>query len=977
LLKQLSLVCIEECQRQNLLSKNMPINKLMRCLYITCPLLGALTSTTLAQTVEEGVTDLPKTTGDATLSDTPNNLAESEQTSQNQTVSTWVAEPETTLTSETVKPEFALTLDTVSAPQPETKPTSDRDRAEPEFAPIPTTVLAPKPEILPTPEKVEPEFALSPTTTFVPDSKTVEDVTPSPHVESKASLLSQTTNPEPVPTSEIAENPPIRVLPRFGGNFTTGPGVGYSSSFGSIEGFVPLSQTLGSNLTFLEGRLLLSTEDSNLGCNLVLGHRVYNAEANRVLGGYIAFDNRSTGNSSFNQIGVGFESLGESWEVRGNAYVPVGNTRQLTAETISDLGISASDPFFQDNFLAVTRNQQQQLNRRFEAAMTGVDLEAGVKLASLGQTGALRGYAGLYYYDAPGRDEVLGWRTRLEARPTDTLRLGLALSNDATFGTNLVLSVGANFPGTRPRGLSQDEQVLARLGESPQRNANIVVDEQVEAELLTTQDTVFVTNPITGEPWRFRHVNLGVGTGNGTVETPMATVAKAIAIAQPNDIVYVQPGAAPAIPAFTIPDGVQVLSTAPVQGIETVELGNVQLPLSGAGVLPEVTGTVTLGNDTTLSGFALNAVPGAGIVGANISNVVIRENAIANSTAEGISLSNVSGQVAVTDNTISNSGREGFNLNNNLGQVDLVLAGNTITDNGALAADGDGVNVELRNDATGTFDLANNTITNNLGRGGIADGVDFKLFDNASGTANLTGNTISGNQLNGINLDLEATTSGTLNLTGNTITGNEAGGLDVLVSNDASGTFNLTGNTISNNQLRGVALAFADRTTGSINLTDNTISENQDDGVYLQLSDQAQLNANLSNNLIARNANNGIFTSTNGTAQFRFLSELNTITDNGFTGLSLTTLDSARTLAAIRANTLTGSNFSDLEVLTIAPGTTACLQPTNNTIGSLILDDSVGGPIQVEAGTLPTNNISTSDFTFWSGTTVSPGTCGF
>ncbi|MBD1804226.1 right-handed parallel beta-helix repeat-containing protein [Microcoleus sp. FACHB-SPT15] len=954
----------------------MPTNKLMRCLYITCPLLGALTSNAVAQTIEGAATDLPKTTGEATLSNTPDSLAESEQTSQNQAVSTWVAEPETTLTSETVKPEFALSPDIVSAPQPENNPTSDT--AQPEFTPIPATVLAPKSEIMSTPERVEPEFALSPIMTFAPDSKTVEDVTPSPDVESEASLLSQTTDPEPVlPTSETAQNPPIKVLPRFGGNFTTGSGVGYSSSFGSLEGFVPLSQTPGSNLTFLEGRLLLSTEDFNLGGNLVLGHRVYNAEANRVLGGYIAFDNRSTGNSSFNQVGVGFESLGESWEVRGNAYVPVGNTRQLTAETISDLGVSASDPFFQDNFLAVTRNQQQQLNRRFEAAMTGVDLEAGVKLASLGQTGPLRGYAGLYYYDAPDSDEVLGWRTRLEARPTDTLRLGLALSNDATFGTNLVVSVGANFPGTRPRGLSQDERVLARLGESPQRNANIVVDEQVESELLTMQDTVFVTNPFTGEPWRFQHVNLGLGTGNGTVETPTATVAEALAVAQPNDIVYVQPGTAPAIPAFTIPDGVQVLSTAPVQRIDTVELGNVQLPLSGAGALPEVTGTVTLGNDTTLSGFAVNAVPGAGIVGTNINNIVIRENAIANSTAEGISLSNVSAQVEVTDNTISNSGREGFNLNNNLGEVELVLAGNTITDNGALAADGDGVNVELRNDATGTFDLTNNTITNNLGRGGIADGVDFKLFDNASGTANLTDNTISGNQLNGINLDLEATTSGTLNLTGNTITGNESGGLDVLVSNDASGTFNLTGNTISNNKLRGVALAFADRTTGSINLTDNTISENQDDGVYLQLSDQAQLNANLSNNLIARNANNGIFTSTNGTAQLRFLSELNMITDNGFTGLSLITLDSARTLAAIRASTLTGSNFSDIEVLTIAPGTTACLQPTNNTIGSLILDDSVGGPIQVEAGTLPTNNISTSDFTFWSGTAVSPGTCGF
>jgi len=996
----------------------------MRCLYITCPLMGALTSTTVAQTVEGGVTDLPKTTGDAILSSEPEILAESEQTSQNQTVSTWVAEPETTLTSETGKPEFAFTPDTVSAPQPETQPTSDRgepefapirvtvlapkperisapekaepkfaftpdtvsapqpetqptsDTAEPEFATIPATVLAAKPEIISAPEKAEPEFALSSTTTFVPDSKTAEDITPSSHVESEASLLSQTTNPEPLPTSEVAQNPRIRVLPRFGGNFTTGPGVGYSSSFGSIEGFVPLSQTPGSNLTFLEGRLLLSTEDSNLGGNLVLGHRVYNAEANRVLGGYIGFDNRSTGNSSFNQVGVGFESLGESWEVRGNAYVPVGNSRQLTAEAISDLGVSASDPFFQDNFLAVTRNQQQQLNRRFEAAMTGVDLEAGVKLASLGQTGALRGYAGLYYYDAPGSDEVLGWRTRLEARPTDTLRLGLTLSNDATFGTNLVVSVGANFPGTSPRGLSQDERVLARLGESPQRNANIVVDEQVESELLTAQDTVFVTNPVTGEPWRFRHVNLGLGTGNGTVETPTATVAEALAIAQPNDIVYVQPRTASAIPAFTIPDGVQVLSTAPIQGIDTVELGNVQLPLSGAGVLPEVTGTVTLGNDTTVSGFAVNAVPGVGIVGANISNVVIRENAIANSTAEGISLNNVTGQVAITDNTINNSGREGFNLNNNSGQVELVLSGNTITDNGALAADGDGVNVELRNTASGTFDLADNIITNNSGRGGIADGVDFKLFDNASGTVNLTGNTISTNQLNGLNFDLEAATAATVNLAENTITENEAGGLDVLVSNDASGTFNLTGNTIFNNQLRGVALVFADRTAGTINLTNNTISENQDDGVFIQLSDQAQSSANFANNVIDRNANNGIFASTNGTAKLRFLSELNTITDNGSTGLSLITLDAAQTLAAIRSNILTGSNFSDLDVLTIAPSTITCLQPGNNTIGSLTLDDSVGGAIQVEAGTLPTNTITTSNTTFWSGTTVPSGTCG-
>ena len=49
------------------------------------------------------------------------------------------------------------------------------------------------------------------------------------------------------------------VTPRFGGEFTRGPGVGYQSSFGSIFGFVPLIQTPGENLFFLDAQLNLST----------------------------------------------------------------------------------------------------------------------------------------------------------------------------------------------------------------------------------------------------------------------------------------------------------------------------------------------------------------------------------------------------------------------------------------------------------------------------------------------------------------------------------------------------------------------------------------------------------------------------------------------------------------------------------------------------------------------------------------------
>ncbi|MBE9127253.1 MULTISPECIES: right-handed parallel beta-helix repeat-containing protein [unclassified Coleofasciculus] len=903
----------------------MPENKLTQCLYISWSLLGTLTSitsTAVAQTGNEVTPDV-FTAEDATLPSTSHTLTKHEPTSH-----TW---SETSVLAGSIKPETRLSSETIESEH--------------------TLTSFPEPDILAT-------------------------IEPLPHTEAKASSLDPTANPEPeTQTPLTAENLPIRVSPRVGANFSTGPGVGYSSSFGGIEGFLPLWQTPGSNLTFLEGRLLLSTEDANVGGNIIMGHRIYDANANRVLGGYIAYEYRSTEDSSFNQIGAGFESLGEFWDVRGNAYVPVGDTRQQASETTSNLGLSVSDPFFQGNFLAVSRNQQQQINRRYEAAMAGVDIEAGVKVASLGQTGDLRGYAGLYYYDAPDSDGVVGWRTRLEARPTDMLRLGLSLSNDDRFGTNVVLSIGANFPGTRPRGLDKQEQVLARLAESPQRNFTIVVDEQVESELLATQETVLIMNPDTGEPWRFRHTNLGIGMGDGTFENPTGTVAQALSVAQPNDIVYVQPGTNPGIAAFAIPDGVQVLSTGPVQQINTEELSLIQLPLSGAGVLPEVTGTVTMGNDTTLSGFALNGIPGAGITGRDISTIIIRENAIANAAAEGIALNNVTGQITLIDNTIRNSGGEGFNLSNNLGQVELRLVGTTITDNGSSAPDGDGVNLELRNNASGTFDLINNTIVNNRSSGGLADGLDIKLFDNTSGIFNLADNTISNNQLNGLSIDLEATALGTINLTNNAIAENQMGGVALLVSQEASGTFNLIGNTISNNQFKGVGLTLNDQTLGSVNLTDNTITENLDDGVFVQLSDQAQWEVNLSNNSIVINETYGVFVNANDGAILRFLSDSNLITNNVFTGVSLTSNQAAGILAVIQSNTLTEGGFSDLEAFTFAPDATICLQPSNNKIGFLLLDDSFGGSIQVEEGTLPSNTISTNDVTFWSGTTVASGTC--
>src|SRR4028118_136991 len=278
-------------------------------------------------------------------------------------------------------------------------------------------------------------------------------------------VVAQTTGTDTNPplTSSTSTATELKVTPRVGIGYTTSGG-GYDG-FSRLEGFIPLQQTPGSNLTFLEGRLLLD-DDANFGGNILLGHRIYSPSSNRIFGGYLAYDNRNTGNSIFNQIGAGFETIGDVWDFRANAYLPIGGNRKLVDESTFDTGFQATaDPFFQDHFLIIEGQQQRSSIRRYEAATAGFDIEAGAKLAQLGSQGDLRGYAGLYYYNPPGTDDTFGWRLRLEARPTDTLNLGLSLQDDRIFGTNLLLSVGATFPGTRPRGVTKPPSVVARMGE--------------------------------------------------------------------------------------------------------------------------------------------------------------------------------------------------------------------------------------------------------------------------------------------------------------------------------------------------------------------------------------------------------------------------------------------------------------------------------------------------------------------------------
>ena len=445
-----------------------------------------------------------------------------------------------------------------------------------------------------------------------------------------------------IPRAALAQSPPesSEAIDLSVGARVT---VGHNGSSAGADGFTrfgafaPFFQRPGRSLGFFEGYLLLDN-GADLGSNVMLGYRSYNPNWNRTLGGYISYDTRDTGNNTFDRLGLGLESLGDTWDVRLNGYIPLGDNRQTT-------GALTGDNLFGGNRFLV--------GRIFESALVGFDLEAGARIARFGNSGELRGYVGPYYLNGQGTDGTAGVQARLVAEPTRGLQLGAGVQHDDLFGTNALLSLRFSFP--RPPGRGSrilEASIVARLGAAVERNHAIVVERQ--------EDRVVATNPATGDPWFFNHVTLGEGDNSGTFEDPFGSIAQAIG-ATPTDgngIIYVRSGASSSTSGFMLPEQIQVLSTGPVQQLDTAEGGQMLLPLSGSGVLPTIDNTVALASNTILSGFRVMPPPDrAGILVQGVRDVAIRDNDVRTvGGAPGIRLTDVSGTMTIANNQIMTAG---------------------------------------------------------------------------------------------------------------------------------------------------------------------------------------------------------------------------------------------------------------------------------------------------------------------------------
>ena len=654
----------------------------------------------------------------------------------------------------------------------------------------------------------------------------------------------------PIPASTKAAD--LVITPRVGVGYTT-PGGGYDG-FANIQGFIPLKQTPGKDLLFLEGRFLLDN-DANPGGSLVLGYRAYQAAANRIYGAYLAYDNRDTGSNVFSQVGLGLETLGEGWDARINGYIPAGNTRQTARETTIASNNSVSSIRFQTNRLVASVTRQQLTIRDIEAAMAGFDAEIGGRLVKFPDDGGdLRGYGGLYYLSAAGSPSVVGVRGRLEARVTDNLLLGVAVQHDGLFGTNVFGTIALTLPGVRPKGAAP-KSLLARMAESPTRIGTIAIDQQRETTSITLPvSDLAIENPATGQPYFFQHVTVGRSGGDGTFENPFGVIDPALAATRSdgNSIVYVQAGSNSGIPAFTIRDRVQVLSTFPTQIIPAAFQGqripDVRLELSGIGAIrPTVTGTVTMGSDTVLSGFDITSATGAGVTFNSVSRVDIRDNIIRNTADagilgngvaianlfrnqiisarnQGVYIQNV-GTATVTDNTVSGTIAGTTTIGNPI-TGDISIGSITIPNPGSIIPLPSGQGIVIAT-ANGTTTIARNTVTSTATQGivllnatgsvaiadnSIANTVGADFTTNIPPLGNITLTTGQGIVAAGVN--------GTLDISRNTV--NNIRGQGIAVAGVLNGTTTIANNTVRNAVDQGIVIA---GTSGTTNITTNQISD--------------------------------------------------------------------------------------------------------------------------------------------------------
>jgi parallel beta-helix repeat protein len=665
-------------------------------------------------------------------------------------------------------------------------------------------------------------------------------------------------------------------------NVEIGIAAGTERSVGGVSALLPVFQRADS-LSYVDLRGTVTTKSTD-EINVAAGHRVVSADKNWIIGGFAGIDRRKSGSGRhYNQVTVGAEALSDTWDFRGNLYIPVGTKKHVVGNVLSSATL-VGNRFF--------------ANGVTEEAMGGFDVEMGRSLDIPGLNGETRAYLGAYHFDGKVAKDANGLGFRMEYFPQKNITLGVSVTHDNLFGSEAFVELRYSFgqdSKVGKRSLSERMTQFARRDIDVRETSALPVQDRVSTDSGDRQD---VTSTVA--PGGFLVIdNSAAPGGTGTTENPFDSFAAcntptAGADCQDaNTVVYVRNGNSGVTPYDTLthvmPSGQKLIGsgvefygvpagTAPTVGTST-----------GAG-----TDVIVANNNTEVAGLNINNSLGAfrhGVYAKNVSGVTIRDNTISNSSSHGIHLVVGNGNsmaATIANNLIQNSGGSGIRVyayngsGSGTTSQSVSISGNTIYNSA-----NHGVQVRAYAGSVGgtvnqSVSLSNNTI-NSSGTHGVYLRNLAAYGGSTTQTATLSGNTINyssseGVRFNNLARKYGSTATQTATLSGNTI--NYNGGDGVRVGNTvtdsahystATQSLTLTSNTISGNSYDGVrAVNYVGESNGgqatqALTLGSNTITGN-DRGVVLNnevysyfSSSTATQMATLSGNTISNNSGHGVY----------------------------------------------------------------------------------------------------------------------
>ena len=111
-------------------------------------------------------------------------------------------------------------------------------------------------------------------------------------------------------------------------SYIVGSGLGYSMGYSSLDLFLSASLA-GDKVPFLDFRNHIFN-NGNYALNTAIGFRDLIECRNLLWGVNVAYDYYKNKRHSYNQVGTGFEIIGQRWDFHFNAYMPVGDKEKIS-----------------------------------------------------------------------------------------------------------------------------------------------------------------------------------------------------------------------------------------------------------------------------------------------------------------------------------------------------------------------------------------------------------------------------------------------------------------------------------------------------------------------------------------------------------------------------------------------------------------------------------------------------------------------